>query len=465
MNLRPYQQKSVEHIELNWFFEIRKVLLWAPTGSGKGHILAEIIRHNTGRVLFIVRGRELVKQGSRRVADVPHGVMMAGYPITNERVQIVSIDTMVSRGIYPPADLIIIDEAHLCGCDTYREMARHYPTTNFLSVTATPYTRAPLDHVADVIVSTTSIEDLIDQGFLVPPMYYAKHTPDLSAVEIAAGEFNQGQLATAMMKSEIYGDAVVEWRELAQNRPTLGFCTSVKHSKAMAEAFNAAGISSEHMDANTPDDIRAGIMERSRCGATKVVWNVGILTTGVDLPWISCIIDLAPTLSLIRNDQKLGRGTRPFAGKTNFIILDHAGNIKRHGDIRDQRDATIHGKPAKAVGEAPIRTCPECYAVIAISLKICPFCQASLVEDPKLRTHKVIDGRLVPIVREKKPLDPYARHRKVMANRYRTAYQKKFKRGWVYHQLLKQYGKDIANKLYVRKNTQWVDQSDFAGAD
>lgn len=54
--------------------------------------------------------------------------------------------------------------------------------------------------------------------------------------------------------------------------------------------------------------------------------NVAVLTTGFDAPHVDLIAILRPTESVSLYQQIVGRGLRLFAGKTECLILDYAGN-------------------------------------------------------------------------------------------------------------------------------------------
>ena len=79
------------------------------------------------------------------------------------------------------------------------------------------------------------------------------------------------------------------------------------------------------MDGQTPLGDRLAIFERFRSGATRIVCNVAVLSTGVDED-VRCIIDAKPTKSPILFVQTIGRGLRTADGKDHLLILDHAGN-------------------------------------------------------------------------------------------------------------------------------------------
>ena len=81
--LRNYQTKSIEEMSLNYRKGLRRLLLVAPTGSGKTVVASEVIRRVVAggkRCLFVAHRRELIMQCSRKLYDfgVPHGLLMAG---------------------------------------------------------------------------------------------------------------------------------------------------------------------------------------------------------------------------------------------------------------------------------------------------------------------------------------------------------------------------------------------------
>jgi DNA repair protein RadD len=149
-SLRPYQTDVVAEIEKAIAAGHKRLLLVAPTGSGKTILFCEIIKrfveqHKT--VLAIAHRREIIQQTSAKLSanGVRHGIIQAGFdPRPMERVQVASIATLWVRCIrgnvmpLPPADLLVIDEAHHTPAATYRRIIDAYPDAVVLGVTATP---------------------------------------------------------------------------------------------------------------------------------------------------------------------------------------------------------------------------------------------------------------------------------------------------------------------------------------
>lgn len=459
MELRPYQQDGLDQIRALYAKGVKKVLLHLPTGGGKTHIFSYAMKQTAEkgkRCLMVVRGRELVEQASQRLfrEKVEHGVRMAGHWNRNygALIQVCSIDTLRSRGTFPEADLIVIDEADQATSESYKKLAEQYPHAFFLPVTATPYSKKSLRHIAEEVVQPITVQGLIDLGYLVGPRYYAPSEPDLTGVKIVKNEYDSNQLTERM--SVLTGDIVSHWRDLAGNRPTVCFAVSVAHSKVLRDSFLEQGIAAEHVDAETNDEIRVAVLGRLARGETKIVTNVGILCRGVDMPWLGCVIMARPTRSYNLFIQQAGRGTRPYAGKDDFILLDHAGNVTRHGYITVDPPADLDGTRKEGPLKRLVKVCKKCYLIY--ESPSCPDCgPLAGDEDEAVRRLEVNDERLKELtVREEDPILQFIAHCE------KTARARKFKGGWVWHQVARRFGEDVA-KQYA---PGWFNPSPFVGS-
>jgi DNA repair protein RadD len=116
---------------------------------------------------------------------------------------------------------------------------------------------------------------------------------------------------------------------------------------------------------------RDEVIAAFKAGKYQALVNSDVLTTGFDFPAIDLIIMLRPTRSPGLWVQMLGRGTRPWEGKVNCLVLDFAGNTLRLGPINDP---VIPGRRKKGGGEAPVRICPECSTMHHCGYDTCPEC-------------------------------------------------------------------------------------------
>lgn len=384
--LRHYQRAAAHEIQTRVMHGARRILVVAPTGSGKTVLFAHLAttaRARGRRVLIVAHRRELIHQAYAKLlasgldeADV--GVVMASD--TRRRpaasIQVASIDTLRYR-TRPRADLVIIDECHRATAKSYRDLTDAYPAAIHLGFTATPYRSdgRGLGEIYEDIVVVASIRSLIAEGYLVEPrVFTVPILPDLSKVRVRGGDYDERALADAVNTTSLVGDLVEHWRTHAGDVRTVAFAVSVEHSKHITERFRAAGIAAEHLDGATATTERDAILKRLAAGTTRVVSNCNCLSEGFDLPSVKCAILARPTKSAGLYLQQAGRILRPFEG-LRAVILDHAGSAAVHGLPQDERDFALDGvKRRGASREAPSRTCPECYAVLPAAMQVCPEC-------------------------------------------------------------------------------------------
>lgn len=454
MSLRLYQIAGLDQIREHFSNGIRKALLYMPTGAGKTLCFCTIILEASKKgsyAMVVVKGKDLVQQASDRLdrEKVPHGVIQGNHwrKLPDERTQVCSISTLARRKVLPRADIIVIDEAQDAGSDSYHWLASAYPNAFFVGVSATPHVRKGLRHIADVVVKPITVKELTEQGFLVPARYFIPTKIDTTNVSVVNGEFDQTELSDALEKSQIYGDIVESYTKLGENRPAIAFAVNIKHSLKMVETLNRAGIPSEHMEANTPQSERKAILERLQRGELKVVSNVGILTVGVDLPFVSCLIIARPTLSYNLHIQIIGRGTRPFEGKKDFIVLDHAANVLHLGPHTEERECNLDGYKKNQAAEKLMRRCEKCFFawIPEKNKEPCPAC--SHLKEAEPREEKEREHHEASMVE----FDQTAHQRKRESEikkiiNIQRAHGKK--PGWVFYQLKDKYGDEYANRVW-----------------
>ncbi len=120
-----------------------------------------------------------------------------------------------------------------------------------------------------------------------------------------------------------------------------------------------------------------------------------------------CVENALGTLFVRRNGKvaivgNCGRVLRPAEGKTHAIILDHVGNVLRHGLPDDDREWTLEGRKRKKrrkgeEEEAPgVRQCPACFCAHAPQ-PVCPECGHRYASES--RTVREVEGELVEVDR------------------------------------------------------------------
>lgn len=405
-SLRPYQSQAIAEAR-DALRVYRRVLIVAPTGAGKTTIAADIIRRAVERggfVWFLAHRKELIDQASARLDQfgIRHGVIMAQHwrDRPQERVQVASVQTLVNRDVDIRPSLIIIDEAHRATANSYQIVIENAGKPRVIGLTATPIRGdgKGLASMFDAMVQCPTIGELMRDGYLVPDRAFAGRRIDLAGVEVRGSDYDATQLSDAMNKPHLIGDVVSEWRRLAAGRPTMVFAAGVKHSRTLVEAFLAAGVAAAHLDGETPKQEREAILRRLADGRLTVVSNAMVLTEGVDVPVVSCVVLARPTKSKGLYLQMAGRGLRTAAGKTDCLILDHGNCTMEHGLVRrDQNWQLIEDaqrRQAKQVSYAEtFKVCPDCGEVAELDLETCR-CGYQFSVRAKRKELKVYNGVL-----------------------------------------------------------------------
>lgn len=418
MNLRDYQLAVVDECRAHIANDVRRILIFSGTGTGKTVIASEITKSAVAlgnRVMFLAHRKELIDQAYNKITSfgVECGVLMASDPRKKIwlPVQVASVPTLANRSHKPKADLIIIDEAHHSRASTYEQIIQCYPESVILGLTATPC-RADgkgLNDLFDVMVSCPSIANMMSRKdpstglpYLVSTRTFAPNGINTEKIKVRGGEYDKKESAAAFDKPTIIGDIVAEWLKHAKGRTTIVFAAGVDGSKHLIEKFVAAGVHAEHLDGTTPKEEREGILGRLNSGETVIVSNVGVLTEGFDCPKVSCIVLARPTKSMGLYLQMVGRALRPFPGKPDCLILDHVLCTIEHGFVDEEREWSLAAGVERADAEKvpSVARCKQCGHTFYSGPDLCPNCGAPIPKQPREIRH--LDGELEELQRAQK---------------------------------------------------------------
>lgn len=380
MQLRPYQNDLVEQVRNAWREGYKAPCIVLGCGGGKSCIVAEIARRTTWngkRVLFLVHRRELVDQIFRTF--VRWGVLM-------DLCEIGMVQTFTRRlkKLKKPS-LIITDENHHSIAQSYKRIYEYFPDVPRVGVTATPVrlNGDGLGDVNDKLIIGVSTKWLIENHCLAPYDYYAPDIADLTGLHTKMGEYVTSDIEKAMIKKAVFGDVIRYYKQLADGKKAICYCSSIKHSEKTAEAFCNAGISAKHIDGSTPKSERDKVISDFRNGSITILCNVDLISEGFDVPDCECSILLRPTHSLPLFIQQSMRCMR-YRPNKRAIIIDHVGNYARHGMPDDDREWTLEKKKHNKIQQekeqsTKVLQCPECFYTFSLdaldsSERKCPNC-------------------------------------------------------------------------------------------
>ena len=449
IKLREYQNKSFNDVRNCFKDGIKKVLLCVPTGGGKtiifSHMVAETLKNNFN-VIVLVHRDSLFKQTSKTLQNfnVDHGLIGSGYtPNYNKNAQVAKVGTLVNRLDKFKPHLIIVDEAHHATAGQYKKIIEAYPNAYILGVTATPCRTdgTGLGLIFDKLIQGPTIQQLIDLGWLVAPRIFAPPIGiDLTSVKKTGGDYNKGDLLTVMDKPIITGDAVKHYTRICAGVPAVAFCVSIKHAEHVAESFALAGYKTACVHGKMKQSEIDHILNGLGNGTYEIVTSCDLISEGTDIPAIGCAILLRPTMSLSLFLQQVGRALRLSDGKTEAVILDHVGNVMRHGHPCDDREWSLEGMKKKKRDKemeaaVTIKECENCYNVYHSTLSACPECgTVPIIKERKLDT---VDGELEELKRieleEKKAKKREVGRARTLEELKRIEKERGYKSGWAWH--------------------------------
>jgi DNA repair protein RadD len=413
------------------------------------------------RVLVLAHTREIIKQSSAKLFahGIEHGIIQAGYMTKpDEPVQIASVQTLWTRAMrtkrmdLPPADLLIIDEAHHFPANIYRRIIDAYPQATLIGLTATPCRGdgRGLGGIFDVIIECPQVAELIEQKYLVRTRVFAPIDPDLKGVETRVGDYVESQLAERMDRVNLVGDFVSHWHRYGEMRKTVCFAVNVQHSLHIRDEFIKSGVRAAHVDGSMPKPERDAVLARLASGDVDIITNCMVLTEGWDMPEVSCCILARPTRKMGLYRQMVGRVLRPAPGKVNAIVLDHSGAVFRHGFVEDRVDWTLdpdkratsptHARRLERGYCSRLLECSQCGS-IRIAGEACQHCGFLPQRPPKAIVFS--NGDLALVDRQRRAAQPISDPNEKMrwhGMLTHIAGERGYKAGWISHKFREKFG-------------------------
>lgn len=439
--MRPYQQDAIDNVYAEWARGKRFVVLVMPTGSGKAACLCEVARieaERGQRVLITAHRQELITQLSTTLArnGLRHQVIAAATTVKyavrlhmetvgkcfvdpNARVFVASVQSMKAENI---ANLAAFGDKLTIIGDEFHHYTKQSQTwgkvftpldqagARGLGLTATPC-RADgrglsreTDGYGDAMVIGPTMRDLITMGYLSDYRIYCPPSDlHLDRVKTSAttGDYVEKDLKAEIQSSHIVGDIVGHYLRIAPGKRGITFTVGVDMAEEVAEQYRARGVPAIAVSGRMSDYDRIQALRDLKSGKILQVVNDSVLTEGTDEPTVEVISFARPTQSYGLYCQMFGRGTRisPDTGKDRAIIIDHVGNVMRHGLPDAPREWSLDRRERRSSGKSDaqtIRAClnPECGAVYERFRDACPYCGTPVPPPAERSRPEFVDGDL-----------------------------------------------------------------------
>lgn len=333
ITLRSYQSDCQEAVFIDMLEGHRRLACVLPTGSGKttifGSIISEYLKSNVGkRVIVVSHLGLLVTQTADRFKQewgIDTGVLQADtYPRRTDRAIITTMQSMrelnkitrwaTNHNFFAPTPealnvgLIIIDECHYAGAESYQKIMSYFPDATVVGFTATPFRENKLmTNIFDKVSYTTSMQDMIDEGHLVPPK--------LNLVPFDTTD-----------QADMFAKMVNIYKEKHNGEKSVVFLKTIEEAKLCTQIFRESGISSRAVTSELTGQPRDELLSEFRSGnGPDVLTTVDVLTAGFDSPNLRSIFIPYRVGSVTTYLQRVGRGLRPYKDKLHCDI--YAGSI------------------------------------------------------------------------------------------------------------------------------------------
>lgn len=368
--LRDYQQEAADIAVHNLKNYGKPFVIQAATGAGKSLIIADICHQLDAPVLILQPSIEILNQNYAKLKSYGiEDISMYSASVNSKEIAKYTFATIGS--IYKKPELfkhfkfVIIDECH--GVDPkklkgmYTSFLKAINCKNVCGLTATPY-RIDQKYVTEnnAVYYTATIRminrippfffkkiaykietaELIERGYLSPIDYYSEPV-DLSGLKVnsTGANFTDESIEQFWNDDKLRRIAQAVQYSNEHNERTLVFCSSLRQANRACELSQALVGRCKVIDGKTPMKERTQSLEDFRNGHIKHLFNVGVFTTGFDMPNLDCIILARPTMSLALYYQMVGRGVRLDSAKPGkrLQIYDLVGIVERLGRVESIR--------------------------------------------------------------------------------------------------------------------------------
>lgn len=320
-----------------------KALLISATGTGKTYAAAFAMREiNPKRALFLVHREQILRKAIESFKNVfgdtkTFGLYSGTSQETDRDFVFATMQTMATHFNDFAKDefqLIVVDEAHRVGAESYQKMMAYFNPDLWIGMTASPDRSDKFDVYAAFdhnIAHEISLQEAMRLNLLCPFHYYG-----ITDIFVDGEEKEKRDFARLVCDERVnYIIEKAEYFGHSGNRVKgLAFCSTLEESKELSKKFNERGYKTIALSGADSQDAReqaVKLLENdSRDNGLDYIFTVDIFNEGIDIPQVNQILMLRPTESPIIFVQQLGRGLRKAEDKEFVMILDFIGNYSNN---------------------------------------------------------------------------------------------------------------------------------------
>ena len=350
------QVKFIENVMELYENGENRALLISSTGTGKTYAsafaLREILRKRekeTGRnvrALFVVHREQIAKQAVKSYKNVfgekySFGLLSGNSKDYNSDLLFSTMQMMAREDIMTKFnandfDIIIIDEVHRAGADSYQRIMDYFMPRFWIGMTASPDRTDGYDIYGlfdHNIAYEIRLQQAMEEKLLCPFHYFGitdlevdGHIIDDNAIKNVQNFTNlvcDDRVNYIMQQMDYYGYSGDKVKGLM-------FCRNKDEAEQLSAKFNMRGLRTLVLTGDNSQREREEAILRLEQdeseNALDYIITVDIFNEGVDMPSVNQVVMLRPTESPIVFIQQLGRGLRKYEGKEYVVILDFIGN-------------------------------------------------------------------------------------------------------------------------------------------
>lgn len=336
----------------------KRALLVSATGTGKTYASAFAVREMFAgnlvakkKVLFMSHREMINVQAEKSYRSVMGNAFRTAQLSGNSQdmsviksadmvfatMNMMAKDDFMTRNFVPDEfSVIILDECHRSGSESYQKIIDYFTPQFLLGMSASPDRTDGFDVYSlfdHNIACEIRLQTALENDLLCPFHYFGIQDLKVNGSQVDVNDFNDltsgERVKNIIDVAEYYGFS-------GERVKGLVFCSRRSEAETLSAMFNCIDKKNSGrkyrtvaLTGNDSEAARRKAVEMLAADSGEVldyIFTVDIFNEGVDIPEINQVIMLRPTESAIIFVQQLGRGLRKAKGKEYVVVLDFIAN-------------------------------------------------------------------------------------------------------------------------------------------